>query len=353
MPWIIFRIILYILLFGAIWFGGQFYVAQEFFDGMHETSPYAIFVDQSVSGDEVKMEQQNGSITYPFSNIETALSTARENNINTILISSGTYTEVLTLPKNITLFGTTANVTILNKTPKSFALTTDDNINIINITISGGNNTVIIPHNTSATFINTIITNAHDFGVLMGKKERPKTMPGEKSKVVYEVFNKTDIEILQMPLVRFSNVTVTKNDNQGMYLRDGRVEIINSQVIENGEEGIDLHPHMHVTILSTNASNNGEGGLETEIYDNKVLIKNSTFTHNVKSGVALLTSMGVGSIILNENIMSNNQKFGMRCAVHKNRPSQPRPFFQSVIINKDNLMENNAEASISKPCFNF
>ncbi len=353
MFWLIFRIIIYISLFGAIWYSGQFYVSQELSKGLHETSSHVIFVDQKILGNELAMKQQNGSLTYPFATISSAISSATERNVSTIFISSGTYKEMLTLPENITLYGNINEVTILNESSKLFALTTNENTKLINLTISGGNNTVIIPWNTNATFINTTISNAHDFGVLMQKKERTKTLPGEKAAVTYEIFDKSDIEIASMPLVRFSDVTVTKNDNQGMYLRDGRVEIVNSEIIENGEEGIDLHPHMHAIISNTNASNNGESGLETEIYDNIVIIKDSIFNNNIKNGVAFLTSMGIGDITLTENTILNNQKFGVRCAVHKNRPKKPRPFFQSTITRENNLIENNTEANVSEPCFTF
>ncbi len=353
MFWLIFRIIIYISLFGAIWYGGQFYVSQELSQGLHETSPHVIFVDQKISENKDMLREQNGSITYPFATISSAISSATERNISTIIIFPGTYKEIITLPENITLYGDTNEVTLLNESPRLFTLTTNKNTKIINLTISGGDNTVIIPYNTNATFINTTISNAHDFGVLMQKKERIKTLPGEKAAVTYEIFDKSDIEIASMPLVRFSDVTVTKNDNQGMYLRDGRVEIVNSEIIENGEEGIDLHPHMHVIISNTNASNNGESGLETEIYDNIVTITNSTFNNNIKNGVAFLTSMGIGDITLTENTILNNQKFGIRCAVHKNRPKKPRPFFQSTITRENNLIKNNTEANVSEPCFTF
>lgn len=356
MFWLIFRTTLYIALFALIWHGGQFYVQKELISDLQKFSPHVIFVDEKILENETASKMQSGSFTYPFSHIETALLAATERNISTIIIAPGTYNELLTLPDNITLYGSGNDVIISQEiVPQINTLTTGNNIKLINLTISGGNNAVLIPYNTSVTFLNTIMSHAGDFGVKMEKKKRPKTLPGEKADVVYEIFYKTDDEIANMPLVRFSNVTITKNDNQGMYLRDGRVEIINSKVIENGEEGIDLHPHMHTTIINTIASRNGESGLETEIYDNVVTIENSTFNNNTKNGVAFLTSMGIGDITLINNIVTNNAKFGMRCAVHKNRPKKPRPFFQSVISWKDgnNIFENNFKRNIASECYTF
>ncbi|MEA3322914.1 MAG: hypothetical protein U9Q12_01720, partial [Patescibacteria group bacterium] len=66
MFWLIFRTTLYLALFALIWYGGQFFVSSELNKGLHETSPYAIFVDQEILKDDVKAKQQDGSITYPF-----------------------------------------------------------------------------------------------------------------------------------------------------------------------------------------------------------------------------------------------------------------------------------------------
>jgi hypothetical protein len=100
---------------------------------------------------------------------------------------------------------------------------------------------------------------------------------------------------------------------------------------------------------------NGESGLETEIYDNIVTIKDSVFTNNVKSGLAFLTSLGTGKITLINVKSVNNAQFGMRCAVHKNRPAYPRPFFQTVIDWEDsnNIFENNLRRNIAKECYTF
>jgi hypothetical protein len=355
MFWLTFRIIIYIIIFTGIWYGGSFYVAQKLITQLQQTSSHAIFVDKNISKSNFLSNNQNGAFAFPFATISSALQSAKEKNIDTIIIAPGIYEEKLELPENIILSAAHENVVIIKKETNSYTLKTNNNTKILNIDIFGARNTVIIPHNTSTTFINSMIANAHDFGIKMEKKKRPPILPGQNKSIVYEILEKTKDEISEIPLVRFNNVIIAKNDNQGMYLQDGRVEIINSKIIKNGEEGIDLHPHMFVTILNTNSSFNGESGLESEVYDNIVTIENSTFKNNIKSGVAFLTSLGTGNITLTNIKSINNAQFGMRCAVHKNRPAYPRPFFQSTVNWQDpnNIFENNLRRNIATECYTF
>ncbi|MEN8252034.1 MAG: right-handed parallel beta-helix repeat-containing protein [Patescibacteria group bacterium] len=356
MFWLIFRSIIYILIFASIWYGGQFYIAQELSKGLQKTSPNTVFVDGQVTKNNLASANiQNGSFTYPFETIVQAIESAQKNGQRDIIIKSGTYEEILVLPEDITLFG--EGEVIIKQNPESLinTITTNNNVNLLNITVSGGKVAVLVPYNTSAKFVNTTFSDASDFGVKMENKERPRAQKDEDGKeiAVYELFDKTDEELENLPLVRFNNVIITKNRDQGMYLRDGHVEIIDSHIIENGEEGIDLHPHMYVKITNTESSNNGESGLETEIYDNIVIIENSTFDNNIKNGIALITSNGVGDITVSNSTITNNKRFGIRCAVHKNKPKKPRPFFQSVITKSNNNISNNEEGDISERCLTF
>lgn len=353
MFWLMFRTIIYLGVFIAIWQIGQIYVASELQKGLHETSDHAIFVDQKILEDTSKTEMQNGSLTYPFSTIAAGLDAAKTQDISTLIIAEGNYEETLKLPENIILYGDGLVTINQDSNDTAHVITTNNSNKLINLHISGGNHAVVIPHNTSVTFLNTTLANANDFGVKMEKKERPKPPVGTTEPITYEVFDIPNDEIMNMPLVRFSNVTVTKNGNQGMYLFDGRVEIVNSHIVENGEEGIDLHPHMHATITNTDASRNGESGLETEVYDNTVIIENSKFTDNIKNGIALITSHGIGDISIINNEIINNQKFGLRCAIHKTKPKKPRPFFSSIITETDNQIEDNVKANISTECLTF
>jgi len=353
MFWLILRTTLYLALFGFIWYGGQFYISSELNKGLHKMTPNTIFVDQNILNDEMNAKQQNGSFIYPFATITQGIDFAKENNISTIIINSGTYNEHLQLIENLTLYGN-GDVTI--KQPRENSprtITTQNNTKLINLNIVGGRHSIFIPHGTSFKLLNSTVSGADDFGIKMKEKNRDLEIPESVANPIYEIRGKTKEELESLPLVRISNSKITKTGSQGLYLRDGHVEIINSQIIETGEEGIDLHPHMYVKIKNTTSTGNGESGLESEIHDNIVIIEDSTFEKNIKSGVAFITSFGSGDINLKNNTITENQQFGMRCAIHKNRPTKPKPFFQSMITKENNIIENNVRANIAKDCINF
>ena len=349
MVWYVVRTITYILICVTLWFGGQSFIAHELQTSLEGISPYAIYVDQRTA----TAATHTGSLTFPFATINDGLAKAQESHVSTVIVSPGTYTEKIIVPENVLLFGE-QDVTI-SYDPLSLqnVVQTGNNSALFNLHISGGMNAVMIPHNTSASLINVILSDADDFGVLMGKSDRPPIIDDSSIPIPYEYLDLIEEDVANLPLVYFRNVTVRNNKNQGMYLRDGRVVIEKSHIIENGEEGIDLHAHMLVSISDTESLRNGESGLETEIYDNIVTITNSIFDSNIKNGIGFNTSYGDGDMIITNSKIINNQQYGIRCARQKNSPDEPRPFFQSVITETNNVIENNIDSNISSPCFLF
>ncbi len=369
------RIFIYIVIAGIIWLGVQWHIAIDLKKHMYIAPEKALFVDQTVDTDAYReslydtrfsavqkfllrtfspiTQAHNGTPLFPFLTIHDALDAIDATGIRTVAIKNGTYEETLTLPENTILVG--SGHTIIHSNPHTLqsTLTTSNGAYVANIHITGGQYAVLIPHGTAATFDRVTFADAGRFGVKMASKKRSKTPDGEKEPVIYEYYKKTADDIARMPRVQFINCTITNNDNQGMYLRDGRVEIHNSRITHNGEEGIDLHPHMHVTITNTDASYNGESGLESEIYDNIIHISQSTFTHNIKNGIGLITSHGVGDVTIDNTTITDNARYGTRCAVHKNKPKKPRPFFQSVMHETNNHYAKNAEGNYSTHCMKF
>lgn len=349
MKWIFFRSILYICISTSAWYASQYFISRNLQQTLEAISPHAVFVDQKASINHL----HTGSITYPFTTVNEALTAAHNSHISLVIVAPGIYHEKIILPDHTTLFGQ-GDVTITQEKIRFLdVVQTSDHSTLLNVTITGGDRAIKIPYNTSTKIINVTASDANDYGIFMEQKERESVKIYSDADIPYEYFQLTEEKIEQLPHVRFRNILVTRNQKQGMYLQDGRVTIENSHITQNGEEGIDLHPHMIATIINTDASHNGESGLETEIYDNIVTITQSTFTHNTKNGIGLITSHGVGDITIQDSIITNNATFGIRCARHKNSPDKPRPFFQSVITELDNTIGDNAGGNISEPCFLF
>ncbi len=377
MYWLIFRIFIYIFICAGIWYGGQFYSAHETLATISMPPTTAIFVDQNYKTDPhpatIYFEQYDvithkllslthtpdltnihtGTQLFPYTTITDALAHVQKSHVPIVTVSSGTYNESLIIPDHTILHGQ-GEVTI-SYDPLSLqnVVQTGDHVTLYNLHISGGQNAIMIPYDTSATLLKITASNADDFGVLMGKSDRAPIIDDSNEPIPYEYYGLSEEEMSTLPHVYFRNVTITHNKNQGMYLRDGRVTIENSHIIENGEEGIDLHAHMLVLISHTESLRNGESGLETEIYDNIVTVTNSIFDGNIKNGIGFNTSYGIGNMIIKDSTITNNQQYGIRCARHTIYPDKPRPFFQSVITKTNNIIEKNAESNISAPCSLF
>ena len=353
MFWLIFRTTIYILLFGTIWFGGRFYITSDLNDNLHKLTPNTLFVNQSILKDSELSQQQNGSFTYPFATINQAISFAKTNHPMTIIVNPGIYHETIVLPDETTLFGINDVIITTKREENKTIVIPKNNTSLINIILDGGNHGISIPKKTNIRLYNVTIKNAKKYALEMDKDDEKRDSHNNLTPT-YDILYKTKDEISKIPLVRISKSLITQNNIQGLYLADGRVEIENTLVTHNGEEGIDLHPHLYATINNVVSKYNGESGLESEIYDNIVTITNSTFDNNLKSGVAFITHIGTGKIILTNNTITQNKKYGMRCALHKKRPTSPRPFFQTTIKRKNNIFDENIPAAISpEACYTF
>lgn len=350
MVWFIIRQLLLLVILSGVWLWALDFMRAEYRETLKKPMPHISYVDAYSA-----MTEQTGAPLYPFHSIATALEHAATNDINLIIINRGIYHEQLILPENITLFGNgTVKIVRDTKAPGP-TVTLANNTTLFNLHLEGGRDTLSIPAEISTSVIHSTISHADRYGVHMKKKERQEVEPqldDAPALPFYEILERTEEEIAALPLVTFRQIIVMQNDNQGMYLRDGRILLTDSKIINNGEEGIDLHPHMHATIRNTIAQFNGESGLETEIYDNTVLLEGNTFDHNVKNGIGLITSLGIGDIMIINNTITNNKKFGIRCAIHKNKPKKPRPFFRSLVLRENNVIENNAY-QVAQECYTF
>lgn len=141
---------------------------------------------------------------------------------------------------------------------------------------------------------------------------------------------------------------ISKNENQGLYLNKCSFYLNNSQVFENGEEGIDLHVGMKSTIKNTSIFSNKEGGIETELGSMKLSIENCQIKNNGASGVNIQSFEGNSSVSIKNTAISENTDFGLRCAIHAPFAS---PYFSKMIaVAKDNKISANGKENIDPNC---
>ncbi|MCA9364403.1 MAG: right-handed parallel beta-helix repeat-containing protein [Candidatus Moranbacteria bacterium] len=272
----------------------------------------------------------DGSSERPFLTISKAIQkTQYSQEFSKIFISSGVYTEEIKMPENTALYGV-GDIVIQNPKQNSKTLTLNNNNLIYNIHIHGGKDAIFINPNTKTIIINSSATNATQYGIHTQKSEPDRT--------------KGNTTII--------NSRIAKNALQGIYAQKGLLSISNSIIEENGEEGIDLHHSMETTVKNSTMRNNGESGLETEIQENIVTLINNMFEGNKKNGVNIQTGENTGSIIMIDNTIANNKKYGLRCAVHDPKPDDaPRPYFPYVTsFSGKNIFFENEGGNIDPEC---
>ncbi len=368
--WFLARITLYLIIGATCGFGFMVFVDMRYTPHLlAQPKPCVLFVDPNdpISSMPPPYGEKTGSLHNPFHTISDAVAAAH--GPTTIIVAPGLYKECVTLRDGIILHGVGVtedgmpSVTITDDPALlRFPLTTAHNTAVINVHIKGGRDAVVIPYGTHTHITRAVISSALEYGVLMGsKKDRAQDTENNHEAERYDVFQPHDRDTSMVNIIPQDHATsftitqsrIVHNAKQGLYLRDGIVKIHACLVEKNGEEGIDLHPHTKTVVTNTIARNNGESGLETEIYDTDLTVENSTFSENGKNGLAFLTSVGTGKVTLNNLTITNNATYGIRCARHAKFPRTPRPFFASVITTSDLTFANNGSGEIAPPCDQF
>ena len=375
--WSAVRIILYIII-GCICGVGIWVFFEVSYTPklLSQPTPGVLFVRETFDS---YVPYTTGSFTFPFITISSAIAAA--DGPTTLIVEPGTYRECIrpndtedrstcvTLKDDITLYGVGTNAdnmpaVMITDDPAElrFPLTTAHNTAVINIHVEGGRDAIVVPYNTHTRLTHVLVSGALEYGILMGGKQN-RTQDTERNREAeqYDVFqpqDRNDVAVDIQPHDSTTSLTVTRsmilhNAKQGLYLRDGFVTMRSCLVENNGEEGIDLHPHTKAFITDTVSRKNGESGLETEIYDTDLTVENSTFSENGKNGLAFLTSVGTGTVTLTNLTITDNGTYGIRCARHKNFPRTPRPFFSSVIHTENLTFANNGESNFAPPCTEF
>jgi|GEM_PF-4004646 len=279
---------------------------------------------------------QNGSPEFPFSEIEPALELSSKNNsFRFIQVNQGVYEtkEALFVPHRKNLIGK-GLPTVKKITEDGQVIFFEGDGMIAGFKIEQGRYGIYISSQSQRVSLqNCQISGAKFFGVY--------------NKV--ESLEKKDLHL------NIYHCHVFENKKQGLYLQSGFFRIKSCLVEKNGEEGIDHHSNYTSLIENTIISQNGEGGIETELDRSFLTVKNSTITKNQNSGINLQTkSLAPSKIEVLDSQIEENGNFGIRCAIHS---AAPYSYFQKRInlkeTAKNNLLKNNGLREIDPNCFLF
>jgi len=271
----------------------------------------SVFVDQNSSTLE-----QKGTPREPFREISRALIHQEKNpEIKNIYINPGKYQGNFQIPENVNLYANKPGTMIIENSLDEKTLELKGNNIISGLEIQGGEYGIYIGSEAKNIKIeNCKITQASSYGIY--NKEHPETNDEYKLEII--------------------NSEVNKNYNHGLYLQKGTLIMKNSKIYENSLNGIDLHINMKVVITDSEIFDNVKSGIEADLGNLDLTIKNSTLRNNNLNGINLQSDFENSILKIENNLFENNRNAGINCI--KKSTITPLYFSNSF---ETNPLENN------------
>ena len=290
---------------------------------------FQITTDIFVNGNSI-IKKRDGSPLKPFKNISQALTFIQKNpEIKNIYLYPAQYKGSLNIPQNVNLYANYPETSIISLPSDKKNLILNGNNIIQGLAIKGGRYAVYVPSEAQSIQIKDCKISEADW---------------------YGIYNEEHPKINEQYKLEITNSEISNNHLQGLYLQKGTFVIKNSQSINNGEEGIDLHINMNSTISNCIISGNGEGGIETELGNINLTVENCLIKNNGSSGINLQTHSENSIVKIENNTLNNNIDFGIRCALHA---KISRPYFLKALQpfpTKFNTFSNNGKTPIDPNC---
>ncbi len=227
--------------------------------------------DLYVNADASGME--DGSKEHPYQKIWSAIDKADTK--TAIHVSNGEYEENITLKKGIKLFGEDKDKTIIKaKKDKWATIYMKDDSEIDDITVKGGNQGIFIESHAKVNIINCLVKYNDNDGIVI---EGDGTT---KSNQVY-----------------ISKTEVRKNGRAGIYVSGvRRVVIMDSDILDNQTDGIDLARGVSAYLRGNLMRGNGGSGLVATIDGSDIWTKDNGFRNNGQDGLHVSFYGGAGRI---------------------------------------------------------
>ena len=222
-----------------------------------------IFVDKDNKG------SQDGSSDHPYRSIAKALKDADEG--DTVKIAKGEYKENITIPKGVKLSASRKDVTIKADNDDKPAVTMKHKTELNHITISGGRHGVRIEEDAKAKIFDVVIRKSNRDGIHVDSAD----------------------ELTKQHRVTIDGVEIKDNARTGIFADKRDIVIIESNIHDNGSDGIDLAGGTRAWLEDNRIAENRGSGLKATLDHSRIWTKSNTFRENKREGVEV-NSYGVG-----------------------------------------------------------
>lgn len=241
-----------------------------------------LYVNAKASG------MQDGSKEHPFEKIGSAIDKADSN--TEIHISKGEYVENITLKKGIKLFGEDKDNTIIKaKKDKWSTVYMADNSEIDDLTITRGDRGIWVGKHAKVNIINCIVKYNDGDGI---------GVEGDGMKKSNQVY--------------ISKTEIRNNDRAGVYVAGSRrIVVMDSDIFDNGNDGIDLPRATSAYLAGNSIKNNGGSGLVATIDGSDIWTKNNSIRNNNREGMEVSFYGGAGRINVAKAKFVGNDRYGV------------------------------------------
>ncbi len=244
---------------------------------------HTLYVDKSHTGSE------NGSKDRPYNTIGEALEHAKEG--DKVIVAKGTYKENVSLPKEVALRGAKKNrsdVTIESKNDDKPTVEMKHGGELSFLTIRGGRHGVRILKDSKAHLYDLRITGSDRDGIYIDSAS-----VSSKKRVLID------------------KVEIEKSDRSGIYSEKRLITVINSDIHDNGSDGIDLAAGTKAWFEYTNFNENQGSGAKLILDEASIWSKNNDFKNNHREGIEISSFGGQGTIGFKKANISDNDRYGV------------------------------------------
>lgn len=240
-----------------------------------------IFVDDNASG------TQNGSSQHPFKTISEGLKHAGKK--DEVHVRPGNYKENIIIKEDVRVFGSDEDDVIITAKDSDVPVVfMKDGSRISKVTVRKGRNGIEVLKNAEASIIDCIIKDNRRDGIRIRKHNK---------------VNKDEA-------VSIDSTVVKDNGKTGIYSETHRVVVTESEIRDNGSDGIIFSQGTSAWLSGNKVSGNRGSGMKLYLDGSDIWTKSNTFSHNKREGIEV-NANGNGRIDIKKSKVHSNGRYGI------------------------------------------
>ncbi len=277
-----------------------------------------LYVDDSNGGSE------DGSESHPYNTINEAMD--KSDSKTDIHVAKGFYKENIEINKGVRLYGEDQNKVVIEaKTSKDKpTIFMNDETVIDKVTIKKGKYGIKVQEDAKASIVKCTIKNSERDGIYIN--------PGK---------------IKDSQLVSISQSSIKDNDGGGIVSLKRKLSITESEIKDNGSNGMYIDNGTSAWISKNEITNNGKSGMVLKIDQSNIWTKKNKIARNIREGIEVNFSGGIGRIDIADSSIFQNGKYGVARVQRANFGNSWGRWNSQLTFSGQNNIGENQEGNIS------